>query len=323
MTLQGWLPEGLHRLAAEHGSAIDASVGCDIVGCVDRWVDMPHRVVEQPTLPAAPLDWGAGALSVDLGPDDAATWDTFRELVATDTDPESVARRAQVWRLAVTPYRCRPVLGARSETVPETPGVVDLRGVRVVDMTSMWAGPLATELLARAGASVVKIEPAARPDGLRYGDGDDGSGNAPMFRELNANKEIADLDLRHCCDRSEFEQLLRRADIVVTSMSHRAVCNLGVDATSVAERHPGLRTLTITAFDRSSPEADWVAYGSGVHAASGLGWVEGSPRAPAFSYPDPVAGLLACRVALAQLAGVLPRHASVSLAGSIQPLVSG
>lgn len=314
-----WLPAGVHDLASQHGRAIDAACGSAVVGDAEPWVDMPTRLVDRHTPPAPPLPWGDGALCVDLGPDDLDTWKTFSAVVASDLDPESVAGRAQVWRLAVTPYR-RFVGRGGCVRVPDVPAI-DLRGVRIVDMTSMWAGPLCTELLARAGASVVKIEPTARPDGLRFGDGDDGSGMAPMFVELNRSKEIADLDLRHCSVGGEFQRLLRDADLLVTSLSTRALCNLGVDAPALADVFPELRTLSITAFRAGSPEADWVAYGTGVHAASGLGWLEDEPRAPSFSYPDPLAGLLAARSALGQLAGVGPRHVRVSLAEAIEPLV--
>ncbi|MDG2113041.1 MAG: CoA transferase [Actinomycetota bacterium] len=315
-----WLPDGLHELAAEHGRAIDTSLGAEVVGDGEWWVDLPTRVVARHTEPAAPVMWGDGALCVDLGPDDLDTWDTFSSVVAGDPDPESVARRAQVWRLAVTPYR-RSV-SATPVCAPPTPSsTVDLRGVRIVDMTSMWAGPLCTELLARAGASVIKIEATARPDGLRYGDGDDGTGMAPMFVELNRSKQIADLDLRHCSVGGEFQGLLREADLLISSLSTRALCNLGVDAASLADVFPDLRTLSITAFARGSAEADWVAYGTGVHAASGLGWEDDRPRAPLFSYPDPLAGLLACRHAVAQLAGDAPLHGRVSLAEAIAPLL--
>ncbi len=314
-----WLPTGLHELAATHGAVIDRTCDAAPVGDASWWVDLPERVVDEPTRPAEPVPLGGGYLSVDLGPDDAATWESFRAVASRDRDPESFAARAQVWRLPVAPYRRQPG-SSFAEVDPEPMGQVDLRGARIVDLTSMWAGPLCTELLGRAGATVLKIEPSARPDGLRWGDGDDGSGRAPMFMELNKAKEILDLDLRHCSHGGEFDRILRSADLVVTSLSNRALANLGMDAASLSERHPGLRTLAITAFDEASPEADWVAYGTGVHATSGLGWVGECPVAPAFSYPDPIAGLLACRTALAQLTDSAPRHSRVSLAGAIAPL---
>jgi len=317
-----WLPAGLHDLAVAHGAVIDAACSASPVGDASRWVDLPELVVEEPTRPAEPVPWGDGFVSVDLGPDDASTWESFRAVATDDRDPESFATRAQVWRLPVVPYRRRGSSQAPVTNSPAPSGTVDLRGVTVVDLTSMWAGPLCTELLARAGAAVLKIEPASRPDGLRFGDGDDGGGRAPMFIELNRSKDVLDLDLRHCSHGGELGRILRSADLVVTSLSNRALTNLGVDAATLSEGYPDLRTLAITAFDIGSPEADWVAYGTGVHAASGLGWTAECPVAPAFSYPDPIAGLLACRTALAQLSGDAPPHARVSLAEAIRPLAA-
>lgn len=314
-----WLPAGLLELAREVALDIDRHRRGAGHLDADYWVELPERLVESPSRPDAPVAWGDGALCVDLGPDDVDTWETFRSVVGGDEDPESVAHRAQVWRLPVTPYR-EVSLGRAEVTVPSH-GFVDLRGVHIVDMTSMWAGPLCTELLARFGATVVKVEPAARPDGLRFGDGDDGRGRAPMFDALNGHKEFADIDLRHCSDRGEFLQELRRADLLVTSLSPRAQQNLGLDPVSLRSQFPQLRVLSITAFAGSSAEAEWVAYGTGVHAASGLGMVEGSPQAPAFSYPDPLAGLLGCRVALAQLARAVEPAQRISLEEAIRPLV--
>jgi crotonobetainyl-CoA:carnitine CoA-transferase CaiB-like acyl-CoA transferase len=166
----------------------------------------------------------------------------------------------------------------------------------------------------------VKIEPSSRPDGLRYGDGDDGSGNAPMFVELNKSKEIADIDLRYCSEGGEFHQLLRSADIVITSLSPRANANLGITTERLHAVNPDLALLSITAFAPEVNESDWVAYGTGVHAASGMGWLNGCPLTPAFSYPDPLAGLEACATAIAQLAGNAPKYRRVSLDRSVAGL---
>ena len=194
-----------------------------------------------------------------------------------------------------------------------TDSVSSVDGLQILDMTSMWAGPLCTELLGRAGACVRKVSSAARPDGLA---------DTPMFAELNAHKIAVKLDPRQPLGRRCLDELLATTDLLVTSLSPRALANLELLPSQLAALHPHLCTLAITAFEPDSPERDWIAYGTGVHAASGLGWLGDHPQAPAYSYPDPLAGLLAARVAADQLAGVAQQHESVSLAGAIAPLVA-
>ena len=309
------MPPGLFAYGAELAAAVDCRLGRVLVGDGVHWIDAPRRL-GRADVPSEPLPWGAGALCVDLGPDDGETWERFVEVHRNEDDPEAVAASAQQWRLAVTPYR-RPlaVSDRRRAELPGDPpsAAARVEGARFVDLTSMWAGPLCTELLGTAGAEVVKVESAARPDGL--------AGSA-MYHELNAHKTVVDLDLRNPSERGRLDAMLESADLLVTSLSPRALANLELLPAQLGAAHPHVRTLAITAFEPGSPEADWVAYGTGVHAASGLGWLDESPQAPTYSYPDPLAGLQAACSALDQLAGAAPRHTRVSLAGAVAPLAS-
>ena len=313
--MRDWLPPGLFACGAELAAGVDRRLGAGVVGDAERWVDMPRRLGAADT-PSAPVRWGAGALCVDLGPDDAETWERFAHAHQAESNPELVAVAAQEWRLPVTPYRRLSPVDARPSVVSPVgaiPGVIDVGDVKVVDLTSMWAGPLCTELLGRAGADVRKVTSAVRPDGLA---------GSVMYAELNEHKTVIDLDLRCSAGRGALDSLLASADLMVTSLSPRALDNLQLLPAQLVGMHPQLRTLAITAFEADSAEADWVAYGTGVHAASGLGWLDDEPQVPAYSYPDPLAGLLAARVAVDQLAGVAPQHARVSLAGAVAPLAS-
>ncbi|HCJ85264.1 MAG TPA: hypothetical protein DHV80_01810 [Acidimicrobiaceae bacterium] len=314
-----WLPGDLHGRGMELAALIASRAGTDIVGPADYWIDMPEHVVGEPTRPQSATAWGDGFLCIDLGPDDKETWKRFEVLAETDLDPESVARRAQIWRLPVTPYR-ESALERFPNNLGSCSRTIDPRSLTVIDITSMWAGPLCTELLARSGARVIKIEPSSRPDGLRFGDGDNGLGQAPMFRELNRSKEIADIDLPYCSEGGEFHRLIRSADLVVTSLSPRANMNLGITPDQLCSINPDIAFLAITAFDSISEESDWVAYGTGVHATSGLGWQAGRPMTPAFSYPDPLAGLEACALAFGQMMRDVPQVCRVSLDKSVAAL---
>ncbi len=274
---------------------------------------MPRRLGTA-DVASEPVPWGTGALCVDLGPDDTGAWERFTAVHGHELDPEAVAVAAQEWRLPVTPYRRLPVAPAPPVGIlsgDEHRATTGVDGARVVDLTSMWAGPLCTELLGRAGAEVHKVTSVARPDGLA---------GSPMYAELNEHKTVIELDLRRETDRRDLDALLASADLLVTSLSPRALANLDLQPTQLFPRHSRLRSLAITAFEPDSPERDWIAYGTGVHAASGLGWLSDDPQAPAYSYPDPLAGLQAACAAVGQLAGVAPQHTRVSLAGAMAPL---
>lgn len=338
----GTLPPGLWEYAQVLGSAVEARLGA-VVGDVAEWVDAPRRL-GQPHSAATPHVWGDGALCVDLGPDDGDAWQHFcaamdadalahaapqvdaqsvdaqsvdaqsvdaQPVDAQSVDAETAAAQAQQWRLAVTPYR-KPHAAAASCAASQPVAPVEhvsLAGITVVDLSTMWAGPLCTQLLARAGARVIKVEPSVRPDGLR--------GSPAHFRQLNDNKELIELDLRQPDERRALDGYLADADLLVTSMSRRALGNLGLLPGQL--RQP-MRTLAITAYAPDAPEADWIAYGSGVHATSGLGWLGAAPEPCAFSYPDPLAGLVAAATAADQLSRSRPTSRTVSLAAAVEPL---
>ncbi len=295
-------------------------------------------VVLDPTWPdpTPPQPVGSGAVHADLTDDDAEAFARLRSVLAPDaaTDPETLAAAAQEWRLPVTPYRRpaetsgpRPDPGLTWTAAGSTPTVSDpARDIDrsrpgdtplVVDLSALWAGPLATALLAELGASVVKIEPSARPDAL--------VDHPAVHHALNHRKDIIDLDLRCRADRARFDELLSRADLLVDSFSRRVLPNLGYGPDVMAGRFPHLRTLSITAFPAGSPEADWVSYGPGVHAAVGLGRNGPDERArPApIAYPDPLAGVEAFAQAASLLAGAAGpvRRVEVSLAGTVSPLL--
>lgn len=266
---------------------------------------------------------GGGWVCVDLGPDDGETFERFCTVIdaqvrdgALPPDAESFAEQAQLWRLPVTPFRVGPP-NARRPPAPSPPdvpvapgpatgstdvpgtragagtGTGPLHGIRVLDLTAMWAGPLATWLLAQAGAEVTKVEATRRPDGLRRGARPVQAGPGPgaLFVALDHGKDHRTLDLDEPAQRATFLDLVADADIVVDNLSRRVRPNLGIDAATLRRHNPHLLDVSIRAYPADRPEADWVAYGGGVHATSGLAArPDGSPAPAALPYPDPLAG---------------------------------
>jgi crotonobetainyl-CoA:carnitine CoA-transferase CaiB-like acyl-CoA transferase len=189
-------------------------------------------------------------------------------------------------------------------------------------MTAMWSGPLATWLLASLGADVRKVEPACRLDGTRAiagrasGDAtvlDAGGSTAPgqpraahgaaTFRALNRNKSRLDLDLRDLEQRAAFREELSVAQLLISNFSPRVSRNLGIGARDLAAaRERPLTCLTMPAFPHGAPERQWRAYGSGVHAVSGLGMTsDGRPWTAPAPYCDVLSGFAASAVATASV----------------------
>jgi hypothetical protein len=315
------LPDGVFELAGALVTEANARlrhVSDETLPSGDDWVRhqvmLPLEVERDWPASAAPIEVAGGAVHADLtGPDGL----TFATMVATLDNPtaESLAAEAQLWRLPVTPYRrcLTPVFDATPADLTDrthTP----LNEVLVVDLTAMWAGPLATQLLAKFGAQVVKVESSIRPDGFRA--------RPALFRALNLDKEIVDLDLSDPDDRALFEDLVRRADLVIDSFSRRVMPNFGYSPAQLHCMNPEVATISITAFPRHAPESQWISYGSGIHAASGLGMTSGEASPPPVAYPDPLTGLRAFAVALGLVGchGFRP-HVELSLMGSVAPLV--
>jgi len=172
-----------------------------------------------------------------------------------------------------------------------------LRGIKVLDLTRVLAGPFCTMVLADLGADVVKVE---RPDG-----GDDGrhfgpflpSGESGYFASVNRGKRSIALDLKDPADRDTFLALVDQADVLVENFRPGTMERLGLGSESLRTRNPRLIFTSVTGFGRTGPDADQAAYDVIVQARSGLMSVTGhDPDEPArvgSSISDILAGLYA------------------------------
>ncbi|WP_428311540.1 CoA transferase [Hydrocarboniphaga sp.] len=133
----------------------------------------------------------------------------------------------------------------------------------VVDLSSLWAGPLCTHLLQCCGAEVIKIESLHRPDGARHG-------VAAFFDLMNAGKRSVALDFGSGEGRAALLALLRRADIVVEASRPRALRQLGIDAEALVAADPRKTWISLTGYGRTEPNAQWIAYGDDAGVAGGL-----------------------------------------------------
>ncbi|ORU97336.1 acyl-CoA transferase [Mycobacterium bohemicum] len=191
---------------------------------------------------------------------------------------------------------------------PRAPGR-RLTDLLVADLSSMWAGPLCGQLLARAGATVVKVESPRRPDGTRRG-------NRAFFDWMNGEK------LSHCLDfdggAGELRELLAAADVVIESSRPAALARRGLGPADVAPR-PGRIWLRLGGHDDSRP-----AFGDDAAVAGGL--VGGGPDGPVFcgdAIADPLSGLEAVAAVLDSLArggGELIRVSMAAVAASYAAL---
>ena len=174
-------------------------------------------------------------------------------------DAADVTERA---RLLGLPGR-RPRRNARRATADHHAAAAaaprGLSGLLVADLSSMWAGPLCGQLLARAGATVVKVESPARPDGTR-------SGPPAFFDWMNGGKlsYAADFD-----EPSGLRGLLAAADVVIESSRPAALARRGLGPTDVAPRD-GRVWLRITGHGTDGERANWVAFGDDAAVAGGL-----------------------------------------------------
>ncbi|MEY2569400.1 MAG: hypothetical protein QOE35_3929 [Actinomycetota bacterium] len=203
---------------------------------------------------------------------------SLAEGLATMTAAHALARGRLLGLAVATPGERAP--GELSRCVPLGAAPPLGRAPVVVDLSSLWAGPLCTRILRQRGATVVKVESSTRPDGAR-------SGSAEFFDLLNAGKESVQVDFT----RAELLPLLMQADVVVEGSRPRALEQLGIDAAAVVRDGPRV-WLSITGHGRTSPQRDWVAFGDDAAVAGGLvGWRSGVPHLLGDALADPLTGM--------------------------------
>mgnify|MGYP001256341961 CR=1 FL=1 len=194
-----------------------------------------------------------------------------------------------------TPTALDAPLPVASTRVPgPVPTTAPLADVVVVDLTSLWAGPLCGSLLAAAGATVIKVESTRRPDGAR-------SGPPEFYDRLNAAKRSVQLDLTASEGVRELRSLLDRADVVLEGSRPRALAQLGIHAeVVVASGRPRL-WVSINAHGRDEGR-DRVGFGDDAAVEGGLvAWAEGRPHFVADAIADPTSGLVAAAAAVEAL----------------------
>jgi crotonobetainyl-CoA:carnitine CoA-transferase CaiB-like acyl-CoA transferase len=206
------------------------------------------------------------------------------------------------WPTAPTP---EPQLAPRISELPprnsqlatRNPG--PLSGLRLIEMTANWAGPIAGRHFGDLGADVIKVELQTKPAtrALIYPVDDvwpDFFHRSGYFNKLNRNKRGIALDLSKSRGREVFLELVRNADAVLENNAARVMANLGLDYPALAEANPRIIMCSMSGYGSSGPERNYSAYGSNIETASGLASLLGYDDTQFFGtgsfYADPVTG---------------------------------
>jgi crotonobetainyl-CoA:carnitine CoA-transferase CaiB-like acyl-CoA transferase len=192
--------------------------------------------------------------------------------------------------------------GARVKRLP-------LEGVRIADLTMVWAGPYATRLLAEMGAEVIKIESPRNWDNLRTLVPQPGVeepwNSAFYFNDYNRDKKSLSLDLARERGRELFLQLVPHCDVVIENYRADVLENLRLGYDVLRAVKPDIILVSMAGFGKTGSERDNVGYGPIIEQMAGLASLtgygdDGVPYKTGISYGDPIAGTAAAgAVALA------------------------
>jgi hypothetical protein len=280
-------------LGLTRGGRVSAGGGTRLLSARDGWcaltLSRPDDVAAVPAL-----------LQVDEVPVDP--WPMLQHWAATRL-VSAVTERTALLDIPVAGLGEATAAPPRIRRMGSRASVREMAGLMVADLSSMWAGPLCGQLLARAGATVVKVESPRRPDGTRVG-------NRAFFDWMNSEKLSYCLDFDSQAD--ELHELLAVADIVIEGSRPAALARRRLGPDHVAPR-AGRIWLRITGYDEDSGRP---AFGD--DAAVGGGLVGASDGGPVFcgdAIADPLTGLEATSAVAESLGRGGGELVHVSMAG--------
>ncbi len=184
-----------------------------------------------------------------------------------------------------------------------------LDGIRVADLTMMWAGPFATRILGEMGAEVIKIESPRAWDNIRtlipQPGVEDPWNSSFYFNDYNRDKKSLTLDLAQDLGKATFLKLVAKCDVVIENYRADVLDNLGLGYDVLKTAKPDIILVSMAGYGKTGPERDQVGFGPIIEQMSGLTSMtgygdDGIPMKTGLSYGDPVAGMAAASaVALA------------------------
>lgn len=191
-----------------------------------------------------------------------------------------------------------------------------LEGIRVLDLSRVWAGPLATRMLADMGAEVILIEAPAGRGGTRdavermrqmhregrrfpyYPDGDPGDqpwNRMGMYNDFSRGKLGMTLDLRPPEGKDIFKRLVAISDVVIENYTPRVMPNFGLDYEVLRGINPALIMLSMPGYGMTGPYRDYPAFGTSVEQHAGfsslIGYADSGPYRTQSTYTDPLVAI--------------------------------
>ena len=221
----------------------------------------------------------------------------------TSSAPTLGQHTAEIARSIDTP-RPSPTVKSAQLKPPKVSRGGPLEGVRVVELTKVWAGPYAGKLLAFLGAEVIKVESSANPDEMRAYGGTD-INHAPYFLSINAEVLSVELDLKSAADIDRLHHLIACSDIVINNLRPGAMERLGLGYQQLNSIKPDIISVSIKMWGNDGPLGYQTGYAPCFAALAGLaslvGYPGGPPLGTSMRYGDSTVGAAAAFAAVAAL----------------------
>ena len=270
----------------------------------------------------------ASAFRIPVGPigtgDKIASFDHFAERNVFVKNPHGFTQPRPPYQFGqsnLAPLREAPPLGKHDAYNPRPANVPafgknndqPLAGVKVVDLSAFWAGPVATNLLRVLGADLIKIESHIRLDGMRWASGlpipmeDKLWEWSPVYHGANAGKRVINLDLSTQQGKDIALQLIADADVIIENYSPRVTESWGFTWENIHALNDQAIFVRVPAYGTDGPWRDRVGFAMNMEQVSGLANRTGHPDGPPFVPRGPVDSIAGMHAVFATILALTER----------------
>jgi crotonobetainyl-CoA:carnitine CoA-transferase CaiB-like acyl-CoA transferase len=311
------LPEyGEHQIAVMLGGPERAEFYAEAQPWLsERTVDEIVELSQALRIPATPVNDGSTVL-------ECPQYCARGFFVEAGGDDWSFRRPGAAFRLSKTPVL--PVRPAPRHGQAAAPNATERRrpdagrempfdDVKVLDLSTFWAGAYLTCYLGAFGADITKVESIQRPDGFRYSgayphEGDMWYERSGLWQATNLNKRDITLDLTSEAGRDLARRLVRDVDVVVENFSPRVVEQFGLDYESLVAVNPDVIQVRMPGFGLEGPWRDFVGWAFNFEQTSGMAAVTGYPDGPPCVLQGPADPIVGVHAGVALLAALEHRR---------------